>query len=303
VAACLVENGRSLDAPPVLGVVLDGLGWGAGETLWGGEFLLADYRGFARLGSFKPVAMPGGAAAIREPWRNLYAHLMAEMGWPAFAMNYAELEVYADLAARPRATIDAMLRGELNSPKASSCGRLFDALAAALGISRDRQAYEGEAACRLEAIVDAATLEDEDDSLAYPFSIPNLRPTGLPYVEPLAMWQAMLGDLILKTPAPVMAARFHKGLAKVVAAMAVKLAARGEAGARFDTVALSGGCFQNRILFEQVVQRLELEGFTVLTHAQVPANDGGLALGQAAIGAAHLIDAQVGRNQGDARCA
>ena len=303
VAACLAENGRSLDAPPVLGVVLDGLGWGAGETLWGGEFLLADYRGFARLGSFKPVAMPGGAAAIREPWRNLYAHLMAEMGWPAFAMNYAELEVHADLAARPRATIDAMLRGELNSPKASSCGRLFDALAAALGISRDRQAYEGEAACRLEAIVDAATLEDEDDSLAYPFSIPNLRPTGLPYVEPLAMWQAMLGDLILKTPAPVMAARFHKGLAKVVAAMAVKLAARGEAGARFDTVALSGGCFQNRILFEQVVQRLELEGFTVLTHAQVPANDGGLALGQAAIGAAHLIDAQVGRNQGDARCA
>ena len=82
-----------LDAPPVLGIVLDGLGWGDDGTLWGGEFLLADYRGYQRLGTFKPVAMLGGAQAAREPWRNLYAHLMAEMGWAEFAMNFAELEL------------------------------------------------------------------------------------------------------------------------------------------------------------------------------------------------------------------
>ena len=87
----------------MLGIVLDGLGWGDDGTIWGGEFLLADYRGYQRLGTFKPVAMPGGAQAAREPWRNLYAHLMAEMGWAEFAMNFAELEVNADLARRPRA--------------------------------------------------------------------------------------------------------------------------------------------------------------------------------------------------------
>jgi hydrogenase maturation protein HypF len=293
-ASCLAENGRALDAPPVLGIVLDGLGWGDDGSIWGGEFLLADYRRYERLGTFKPVAMPGGAQAVREPWRNLYAHLMAEMGWAEFAMNFAELDVFADLAARPRATLDAMIRGGINSPKASSCGRLFDAVAAAIGVCPERQAYEGEAGAGLEALVDEEVLRHEDEALGYPLSIPILRGSGLPYVEPLAMWQAVLGDLILKTPAAVMAARFHKGLAKVIVAMAKKLARRDdESGPRFDTVALSGGCFQNRILFEDVVRRLEQEEFVVLSHALVPSNDGGLALGQAVIGAAHLIDAKM----------
>jgi hydrogenase maturation protein HypF len=291
VAACMAENGRPLDAPPVLGIVLDGLGWGEDGALWGGEFLLADYEGFERLGTFKPVAMPGGQQASREPWRNLYAHLMAEMGWAEFAMNFAELDVYADLAARPRAALDTMIGSNLNSPTASSCGRLFDAVAAAADICRERQAYEGEAAMRLEAKADPTTLRYEDEALAYPLSIPNLRGSGMPYVEPLAMWQAILGDLILKTPAPVISARFHKGLAKVIVAMATKLARREDDAPRFDTVALSGGCFQNRILFEAVAARLTASDFVVLSHSRVPANDGGLALGQAAIGAACLVRA------------
>jgi hydrogenase maturation protein HypF len=292
IASCLAENGYALDAPAVLGIALDGLGWGGDDTLWGGEFLLADYRRYQRLGTFKPVAILGGAQAAREPWRNLYAHLMAEMTWPVFAMNFDELELHGFLSSKPRATLDAMLTNGINAPVASSCGRLFDAVAAALDICRERQAYEGEAAARLEAMVDEDTLRHEDDSLGYPLSIPNLRGSGLPYVEPLGMWSAVLGDLILKTPAPVMAARFHKGLAKSIVAMTKKLASgEDEAGPRrFTSVALSGGCFQNRVLFEQVVRRLESEGFTVLSHAQVPANDGGLALGQAAIGAAHLIN-------------
>jgi hydrogenase maturation protein HypF len=290
VAACLAENGRALSAPPVLGIALDGLGWGADGTIWGGEFLLADYRRAERLGTFKPVAMPGGTGAVREPWRNLYAHLIAEMSWAELTMNFAALEVYRYLETKPRGTLDTMIRKGINSPAASSCGRLFDAVAAALDICRERQAYEGEAACRLESIVDERTLRDESEALAYPFMIPNLRGSALPYVEPLAMWRALLGDLILRTPAPVIAARFHKGLARAIVAMASKLAGRDASAApAFDTVALSGGCFQNEILFDETCRRLHAAGFTVLSHARVPANDGGLAFGQAAVAAARLV--------------
>jgi hydrogenase maturation protein HypF len=225
------------------------------------------------------------------------------MGWAEFALNFSELELFSYLEAKPRATFDTMIKNGVNAPLASSCGRLFDAVSSALGLVRERQAYEGEAAARLEAIVDEDALRNEDELLAYPLNIPNLRGSGLPYIEPLAMWQAILGDLILKTPAPVMAARFHKGLAKAIAAMTRKLSRRDDPqGARFDTVALSGGCFQNRILFEEVTRRLEADEFTVLTHALVPANDGGLALGQAAIGAAQLIDAKNKSREGNAPC-
>jgi hydrogenase maturation protein HypF len=308
VAACLAENGYPLDGGPVLGIVLDGLGWGDDGTVWGGEFLLADYRRYRRLATFKPVAMPGGVLAVREPWRNLYAHLMAEMGWARFTMNFAQLDVHAFLAGKPRATLDAMIGHALNSPPASSCGRLFDAVSAAWGLCRERQAYEGEAAARLEAIVDHDTLHHEDERLAYPFSIAKLRGSGPPYIEPLAMWDAILGDLALQTPASVMAARFHKGLAKAIIAMVKKLARSEEGGAPFEGVALSGGCFQNRVLFEEVVRRLEAEDFAVFAHAQVPPNDGGLALGQAAVGAAHLISTQPrqtkpNQTNGNATCA
>lgn len=286
VAACLVDNGRALDTPPVLGIVLDGLGWGADGTMWGGEFLLADYRRAERLGTFKPVAMLGGAQAIHEPWRNLYAHLMAAMGWPKLVMDFEALELVTYLAAKPRALLDAMLRNRINSPPASSCGRLFDAVAAAVGICRERQRFEAEAACRLESIVDAGALREEDETLAYPFTLPNLPGSRLPYVEPLAMWNALLGDLILRTPAPIIAARFHRGLARALVAMARKHRSR------FDTVALTGGCFQNKVLFAETVRRLQAEEFSVLAHSRVPAHDGGLALGQAAIGAARLLGAR-----------
>jgi len=292
VAACLAQNLYPLDGPPVLGIVLDGVGWGDDGTIWGGEFLLADYRSYERLGLFKPVAMPGGAQAAREPWRNLYAHLMAEMGWAEFALYFAGLELFADLARRPRATLDAMIRNNVNAPKASSCGRLFDAVAAALNLCRDRQAYEGEAAARLEAMVDREVMARDSEEFAYPFAILDMRDSGLSYIEPVEMWRAILVDLSIGAPPALIATRFHKGLADTVVAMARKLAARDDqGGARFDAVALSGGCCQNRVLFEEVVLGLERAGFRVLAHAEVPANDGGLSLGQATIGAARLIDA------------
>lgn len=299
VASCLAENGRELDASPVLGIVLDGLGYGADGQIWGGEFLLADYAGFERLGSFKPVAMPGGDQAAREPWRNLYAHLMAEMGAANFNLNFADLDLHAKLAAKPLATIGAMLRNNLNAPLASSCGRLFDAAAAAMGLCFDAQGYEGEAALRLESIIDEDALKNEGAVLDYPFSIPKLKGSNLPYIEPLGVWNAILGDLVLKTPVGVMSARFHRGLARAVAAMAMKLSRRdSESGARFDTVALSGGCFNNRALLELVVRHLETNGFSVLTHARVPAGDGGLALGQAAIACCHVLNANKSLSSG-----
>ncbi|BBP04282.1 carbamoyltransferase HypF [Sulfuriferula plumbiphila] len=290
IAACLADNRVALDTAPVLGVALDGIGYGEDGTLWGGEFLLADYHGFERLGTFKPVALLGGDAAAREPWRNTYAHLMAEMGWPAFAMNYAGLELFRFLDRQPRALLDGMLKQRVNAPLASSCGRLFDAVGAAVGLVRDHAHYEGQGAVELEAAVDRDCLENEDATLDYPFAIPLLPGSKLPYIEPLAMWQALFGDLILDTPVGVMAARFHRGLAKVVVKMVEKLASRiSKDGAPLPQVALTGGVLQNRILFERVLHGLESKGFTVLTHRQVPCNDGGLALGQAVIAAVRQL--------------
>lgn len=289
IASCLAENGMPFNAPPVLGVALDGLGFGDGGTIWGGEFLLADYAGYRRLGTFKPVAMLGGEAAVREPWRNTYAHLMAETGWTHFAMNYAELDLYRFLDGKPRELLDGMLKRRVNAPLASSCGRLFDAVAAAVGFARERAFYEGQGAVELEAAVDRDCLENEDDALSYPFAIRRLA-GGLPYVEPVAMWQALLGDLVRNTLVGVMAARFHRGLANVIVRMVEQLAVQvGTEDAPLRTVALSGGVFQNLILFERVLASLEARGFTVLAHSRVPCNDGGLALGQAVIAAAQLL--------------
>ena len=293
IAACLADNGWPLDAGPVVGVALDGLGMGEHGELWGGEFAIADYNRFDRRGTFKPVALLGGEAAMHEPWRNTYAHLMAEMKWPSFSMNYGELQLHHFLKAQPRAVFDVMLSKGLNSALASSAGRLFDAAAAAMGICRDRAAYEGQGAVEMEALVDAEVLQFEDEELGYPFAIPRLpaqvNAQRLPYIEPLAMWSALLGDLVLKTPVPTMAARFHKGLAAVVCKMVDKVAAAHDVNQPLKTVALSGGVFQNRVLLERISARLRDAGYTVLAHRQVPCNDGGLALGQAVVAAARAI--------------
>ncbi len=288
-AACLAENGIPVDHPPILGVALDGLGYGHDGTLWGGEFCLMNYVMCTRVGTFKPVRLLGGAKAIREPWRNTYAHLMAEIGWPRLTMNFKELELYDYLADKSRDTLDPMLQRGINSPLASSCGRLFDAVAAAVGVCRDRASYEGQAALELEHMVDSAALLHDDENSAYPFGIPYLKGTGLPYVEPLMMWEALLGDLILKTPIPVVAARFHKGLAKAICMMVEKLTEAEGRAQTVEKIALSGGVFQNRVLFELVKDGLEGKGYVVLSHARVPANDGGLALGQSVVAAASLL--------------
>jgi hydrogenase maturation protein HypF len=289
VASVLAEHGYPLDAPPVLGIALDGLGFGDGGELWGAEFLLAGYRGYRRVGTLKPVALLGGAQAMREPWRNTYAHLMAALGWPALEAQFAQLELFAYLAEKPRAVLDAMTARGLNSPRASSCGRLFDAVGAALGLARDRATFEGQAAMLLESTAGRAALAERSGAHAYPFAFERSG-DGLPYIEPRPMWQALLDDLRAGVAPGAIAARFHHGIARAIAALAVAVT-RGEFadGQPPDTIALSGGCFQNVFLLEAVTALLRAAGFRVLANARVPANDGGIALGQAAVAAATCL--------------
>ncbi len=267
VAACLAENDYPADAAPVLGIALDGLGYGDGGELWGGEFLLADYRGYRRLASLRPVPLPGAALAMREPWRNLWAQLDSA-GVP-------ETDFPPALREKPLATLRAMREKCLNSPLASSCGRLFDAVAAALGICFDRIDYEGQAAIELEAAIDGDIFSEG----GYPFTISTNE--GLPLIDPAPLWPALLADRARGVPVGEISARFHAGLAAALIAMVRRLADEQD----IETVALSGGVFQNATLLSAVSRGLAGE-FRVLTHSRVPMNDGGLALGQLAVAAA-----------------
>lgn len=284
-ASCLAENAVPLDARPVLGIVFDGGGCGGDGALWGGEFLLGDYRCFTRLAHLRPVPMPGGAQAIHEPWRSTHAHLSAAFGWHGFRQRYGGLPLYDFLAAHLLATPDRAAAQEIDSPLAGSCGRLVDAVAAALGVCRERAAYEGQAAMQLEALVDERSLAAAGEG--YPFAVETRNGPAL--LDPAPMWRALVDDMARGVDGRLIAARFHAGLARAVVDMtlALSITRRGD----FDSVALSGGAFQNRVLLERAAAGLEAAGLRVLTQAQVPADDGGLALGQAAVAAARLMEA------------
>lgn len=284
IASCLADNGVEIDAAPVLGIALDGNGYGDDGTLWGGEFMLADYRGYRRLAAFESVPMPGGAQAIRQPWRMAYAHLRHACDWPRLQVEYADLPFFRTLADKPLRTIDGMIQSGFNSPMTSSCGRLFDAVAATIGL-RQEVSYEGQAAIELEAAIDIAALHDGH---GYPFAISAV--AGLPRLQPAPMWQALLRDLRDGMPVGVISARFHSGLAAALADMVEHLTRlHGDVWA--GRIAMSGGVFQNVTLTEQLILRLQAKELDVLRHARVPANDGGLSLGQAVIAAAQTIDA------------
>ena len=276
IAAVLAEHGWPRTGPAVLGLALDGLGYGDDGTAWGGELLQVDYLGHERLARLKPVALPGGDRAAREPWRNLVAQLEAAGGWDAAQIRWPGLR--AVCAEHPVAALRQTIARGVNAPLGSSCGRLFDAMAAALGICRARIEYEGQAAIELETWA-RPHLKTET---GYPFTV-DTKPR--PYtLDPAPLWTAVLDDLRAGVAPERIAARFHLGLAQAWVALAVACAAeRGH-----DTLALSGGVFQNRSLFELVARQARAAGLRVLANAQVPCNDGGLALGQAASAAARL---------------
>ncbi|MEM6785935.1 MAG: carbamoyltransferase HypF [Myxococcota bacterium] len=285
VAACLAEHGWQPrhEEDVALGIALDGLGMGPNGELWGGEVLLARYDAYSRLGTLKPVAMLGGDKASREPWRNLYAHLRAEMSWSELEMNFGTVAPIRALAERPRDLLDQMLDSGVACPPASSCGRLFDAVAAALDLYPERISFEGQAAMALEACVTDEALREARQGEHYPMGTPNLGGDGLPYVEHLGMWRAILGDLHAGVDRALIAARFHVALSDGLVLLARRALRQCP---HLRVAALSGGCFQNGVLLALVTDALTALGLDVLTHAEIPANDGGIAFGQVAIAAA-----------------
>ncbi len=278
IAACMVERGMDMDSPAVLGIAMDGLGFGEDGTIWGGEFFRCDYRRAERLASFLPVEMIGGSKAIYEPWRNTFAHLEAALGWESLEREYAGLELVSYLEQKPRQNLMAMMQRGLNCPLASSAGRLFDAAAAALGICREQASHEGQAAIELEALAQQATLEPGD--LGYDVEL--IEREGLRRLTWAALWRQLLTDLAAGVEPAVIAARFHRGVINGVASVGQRLC--DEQG--LNTVVLSGGVFQNRILLEGVSEQLRASGLEVMSPSLYPANDGGISLGQAVVAAA-----------------
>ncbi len=273
IASCLVDNNWPLDQGKVIGVSLDGLGYGDDDTIWGGEFLLADYQQYSRLARFKPVAMPGGTQAIMEPWRNTYAHLFTHCNWSDLNQRFSGLELFNYLQQKPLDVINRMMVSNINSPLSSSCGRLFDAVAAATGLCREKISYEGQAAIELESLIHE---DDLNRVTAYPFELEH---NGLLEVNPAPMWHALLSDLQNKKSRSIISARFHLCLTNIIEKVIHQISQQ----TGIQTVALSGGVFQNSTLLTLTLNKLQQNGFNVLNHQNIPTNDGGLALGQAAI--------------------
>lgn len=267
IASCLADNGHTA---PVIGVAFDGLGLGTDGAAWGGEFLLADLAHATRLAHLAPVVLPGGDAAVREPWRMALAHLDAAYG-DALPAGLAVQERQASRWG----TVRSVARSGVNSPPTTSAGRLFDAVASLLGV-RDTISYDGQAAIELELLADPAAAG------RYPMPVSSGAEPWTVEVAPLL--RGLVDDLLTGTPVPLLASRFHHSLAGMVGDVCTAL--REKHGLK--TVALSGGVFCNGLLLVRTVERLEGNGFSVLTHRTVPANDGGLALGQAAVAAAVL---------------
>ncbi len=280
IAACAIENQISRDSAPILGVALDGLGLGENGQIWGGEFLLADYCNYQRLATFKPVPMIGGEKAIYQPWRNTYAHLRSAFNWEEIQEKYKDLAIIQFLEKQPLAILDRLIEKGINSPYASSCGRLFDAVAAAIGICRSQCSYEGQAAIEIETLA----LNNSEEIQPYSFTLDKLQEGNILCIDPRSMWKDLLEDLQQNLSQEIISAKFHLGLAKAIVAVINKLFS--EHHIDNQKVALTGGVFQNRILLQQVTADLAKAEIIVLTHSKTPANDGSLSLGQAAIAAA-----------------
>ncbi|MDA8141248.1 MAG: carbamoyltransferase HypF [Desulfobacteraceae bacterium] len=263
IAACMAEH--QIDGP-VIGLAFDGTGFGPDHTVWGSEVLKADLANFERLAHIEQVAMPGSAAAIKEPWRMGLAWLHQAFGLDLWDLA---LPFINDTSRDKASVILQMIEKHINAPLTSSLGRLFDAVAAIIGLRRD-VAFEGQAAMELEMMADGQA----QGSYAYAWSKePVARIQAAPIIR------AVVDDLLHGVPAFIISRRFHDTLAALFADLCGQI--RAQTG--LTRVVLSGGCFQNALLLTGLTGALQQQGFDVYSHALVPTNDGGISLGQAVI--------------------
>ena len=269
IVSAMAENGVEEE---VIGVAFDGTGFGPDGTIWGGEFLKADLRSFRRVAHMKEVSMPGSSRAIREPWRMAMVYLLEAFGDRAPALN---IDFMKRVDLQKCGILRRMIERKVNTPLTSSMGRLFDAVASLCSI-RDEVHYEGQAAIELEMIA----VRDTEPS--YPFLMDGTRDPLI--IDPAPIIRGVVEDLANGIPAARISSRFHRTVADLV----LKTCDRIRAHEKINRVVLSGGVFQNMFLLSLAFDGLSHSGFEVIVHHRVPANDGGISLGQAVI--AHMGD-------------
>jgi hydrogenase maturation protein HypF len=273
VLACMAENELE---PPVLGVSWDGTGYGPDGTVWGGEFLRANETGFERVAHLRPFPLPGGDQAAREPRRSALGLLFALLGEAAF--DQTDLPTLRAFSGSEQNLLRKALTLGVNCPQTSSAGRLFDAVASLIGL-RQRSAFEGQAAMALEFAIGEQEWMNDEGRRANQAAAPPVNSSFVIRDSPFVLdWSPLLHALLAGVreglSPEVLSARFHAALVEAVVTVARRVGV--------PRVALSGGCFQNKVLTEQAVRRLRAEGFRVYWHQRVPPNDGGLCLGQIA---------------------
>ncbi len=270
IAACMAEN--HLDGK-LIGIALDGTGFGTDGAIWGGEVFLADYVQVQRAAHFDYVTLPGGEAAIREPWRIAVSYLAKHFGRSLTAL---QIPFIGELDRRNLDILLQMIDRRVNSPLTSSCGRLFDAVAALVGL-RTTINYEAQAAIELEMAA-----HESSDTGAYPFELQLAGETWLIGTHHLFDW--LIRDIRHGVRVADISRRFHNGMASLFVGLAEKI----RESHNLNRVCLTGGCFQNVLLFELLLGALRKQNFEVYFHSEVPAGDGGISLGQAVVAAHHL---------------
>jgi hydrogenase maturation protein HypF len=269
IASCMAEHqleGR------VIGVAWDGTGFGTDGTIWGGEFLAADYLSFDRFARLRPVLLAGGDSGVREPWRVAHSYLLDTYGAIPSDPRWAQMAPPERLRV-----IDTILQRRVNTIPTSSAGRLFDAVASLIGL-RHTVSFEGQAAMMLEAAADASSGPSNDP---YDFALIGASPVD---VDLRPMIRRIVADIECNEPQTHIAIRFHNTLVAVIAAVCRRM--RSEL--QLSRVCLSGGCFQNALLLSGCLETLRNDGFEVFSQREIPANDGGISLGQAAIACEQL---------------
>jgi len=268
VSSVLADAGWPRDSVAVLGVALDGLGYVDDGSIWGGEFLLADYKDFKRVGHFEYMPLPGGVVAIKKPYRLALSYLYSLLG-DDFSLDGLPL---GDIKPAEIEIIKQQLKQKINSPLASSAGRLFDAVSALAGV-RGEIDYEAQAAIELEMLAP----DKINKAGSYPFSIEG--EGGMRVVKLRELLAAVVADVRNKVTVAEISLKFHYTVANIIIEMCKLIAD----DSKIKRVGLSGGVFQNRLLLKLATAALKREGFEVFTHRLVPANDGGISLGQAVV--------------------